>query len=232
MQGDSLLFLFDMELSIFVDESGDFDINSRHLPYYIFTLVFHNQDENIVNEIDFLNKKVVELGFKEHAIHSEPLIRKERPYENEQLTIRRKMFALMFNFARKVPITYHSFVYLKKNYENKNALIAMMAKDLSAFVRENLEIFAKYEKVKVYYDNGQHEISTILNVSLNSFLVNVDFIKVLPVNYKLFQVADLICTIELLNEKMKAKRLSKSEINFFTTEEMKTYIRRIKTKRI
>ncbi|MCR4874986.1 MAG: hypothetical protein K5923_04550 [Clostridia bacterium] len=87
MQGDSLLFLFDMELSIFVDESGDFDINSKHSPYYIFTLVFHNQDENIVNEIGFLNKKVVELGFKEHAIHSEPLIRKERPYENEQLTI-------------------------------------------------------------------------------------------------------------------------------------------------
>ena len=32
-----------MDLSIFVDESGDFDINSKHSPYYIFTLIIHNQ---------------------------------------------------------------------------------------------------------------------------------------------------------------------------------------------
>ncbi|MBE5763941.1 MAG: DUF3800 domain-containing protein [Clostridiales bacterium] len=33
------------ELSIFVDESGDFDIESKHSPYYIFSLVFHDQSK-------------------------------------------------------------------------------------------------------------------------------------------------------------------------------------------
>ena len=32
------------ELSVFVDESGDFGEYDYHSPYYIITLVFHNQD--------------------------------------------------------------------------------------------------------------------------------------------------------------------------------------------
>lgn len=32
------------ELSIFVDESGDWGEYKHHSPYYIITFVFHNQD--------------------------------------------------------------------------------------------------------------------------------------------------------------------------------------------
>ena len=35
--------------------------------------------------------------------------------------------------------------------------------------------------------------------------------KVLPNDYKLFQVADLICTLELMEQKMRDKDLSRSE---------------------
>lgn len=35
------------ELSIFVDESGDFGPYSSHSPYYLFTLLFHNQENSI-----------------------------------------------------------------------------------------------------------------------------------------------------------------------------------------
>lgn len=35
------------ELSIFIDESGDFGEYDYHSPYYIITMVFHDQQEDI-----------------------------------------------------------------------------------------------------------------------------------------------------------------------------------------
>lgn len=32
------------ELSVFIDESGDFGAYEPHSPYYIITMVFHDQD--------------------------------------------------------------------------------------------------------------------------------------------------------------------------------------------
>ena len=36
-----------MELSVFVDESGDFGEYDYHAPYYIISLVLHNQSNDI-----------------------------------------------------------------------------------------------------------------------------------------------------------------------------------------
>lgn len=33
------------EISVFVDESGDFGEYEKHSPYYIVTMVFHDQSE-------------------------------------------------------------------------------------------------------------------------------------------------------------------------------------------
>lgn len=43
-------------LSVFVDESGDFGAYQPHSPYYIFTLVFHDQGNSIEHPIDLLEK--------------------------------------------------------------------------------------------------------------------------------------------------------------------------------
>ena len=39
------------ELSIFVDESGDFGTYEPHAPFYLFTLVFHDQSNLIEDQI-------------------------------------------------------------------------------------------------------------------------------------------------------------------------------------
>ena len=44
------------ELSIFIDESGDFGEYDFHSPYYIVTFVFHNQSNDITNNIVKLDK--------------------------------------------------------------------------------------------------------------------------------------------------------------------------------
>lgn len=67
----------------------------------------------------------------------------------------------------------------------------------------------------VYYDNGQIELSAILNAVLSIQLNNVEFRKAEPQKYRLLQAADFICTMELLEIKRTEKRLSKSEEKFF-----------------
>lgn len=39
------------ELSIFVDESGDFGAFSKHSPYYIITMILHDQSQDITDNI-------------------------------------------------------------------------------------------------------------------------------------------------------------------------------------
>lgn len=90
-----------------------------------------------------------------------------------------------------------------------------MARDISAFIRDNLAYFQGYEKVILYYDNGQHELNRILNTVLATQLTDYDVRKVLPSDYRLFQVADLICTLELLKIKAESGQLSKSEERMF-----------------
>jgi hypothetical protein len=43
------------ELSVFIDESGDFGEYSPHSPYYIITMVFHDQSNDIREALTKLN---------------------------------------------------------------------------------------------------------------------------------------------------------------------------------
>lgn len=104
------------QLSIFVDESGDFGEYSTHSPYYIITMIFHDQNKDIQQNINHLNESL----------------------------------------------------------ENR-----------------------------------------ILNSVLFTELSKYDVRKVSPKDYKLFQVADLICTLQLLDIKHKKNELSKSELLIF-----------------
>ena len=39
------------EISVFVDEAGDFGEYEKHSPYYIVTMVFHDQSKDIRQDI-------------------------------------------------------------------------------------------------------------------------------------------------------------------------------------
>lgn len=63
-------------------------------------------------------------------------------------------------------------------------------------------------------------------------MLNVEFRKVKPVDYKLFQIADLICTMELLAEKADTHSFTRSELEFFDNirDFKKNYLKHIKKK--
>ena len=206
-------------LSIFVDESGDFGAYSNHSPYYIITMLFHDQDKDINPMIKKLDEEIQSLGYeKDFVIHTAPLIGKEEMFNAVMPNERRALFTKLFYFVLKSDIQYKTFVFEKKQFENTLKLEGRMAKEMSQFIRSNLEFFQTFDNVILYYDNGQHELNRILNAVLTTELSHYDIRKVLPKDYKLFQAADLICTLQLLALKRERKELSNSELLLFHNE--------------
>ena len=70
------------ELSVFIDESGDFGDYSYHSPYYIITMVFHRQDVDIQEKINRPDTELSYLGLNNLCIHTGPIIRKEEIYKD------------------------------------------------------------------------------------------------------------------------------------------------------
>ena len=221
------------ELSIFVDESGAFGPCETHSPFYIVTLVFHDQSIDISANLIRLREAMIQRGLPEYTVHAGPLIRRDDEYREFNIEERRKIFNSLFHFIRMVDITYHTIVVEKKQLIDDIGLLVRITKQLSIFLYEHISTLTTYDRIVLYYDYGQRELTRILVSVFNTVLNNVEFKKVSPADYKLFQVADMLCTIELLALKIERSMLSKSELFFFTSARKltKSYIRAIRKKR-
>ena len=111
-----------------------------------------------------------------------------------------------------------------------------LQKLLNQFVQKHLEYFQKFKRIKLYYDNGQKQLTRILaSVLPITISREVSFKKIdPPSSYKLFQVADIITTLELTNEKISRGAMSKYEQIFFKTmpQFKRDYYDKISTKKI
>ena len=203
------------ELSIFIDESGDFGEYSKHSPYYIITMIFHDQSEDIHPAIEKLNQALSYMGISDICIHTGPIIRKEEIYANMEVDERRRIFNKMIAFIRQIDIKYKCFYIEKRHIDDVVEATGKLSKQISEFIRNHYEELRSFDDVKIYYDNGQVEVSKILSSVFNALLPNPIFRKVMPTEYKLFQAADLLCTLELVRLKLDNNHFSKSEKVFF-----------------
>lgn len=210
------------QLSVFVDESGDFGSYRSHSPYYIITMIFHNQSIDLTEHIQQLNIDLANLGYRNHVVHTEPLIRREEDYKNIPPNERRAIFTKLFRFVNRSNIHFKSFIYHKKEFPYMPLLEERMAKDITFFIRSHLDFFQSFDKIILYYDNGQHQLNRILTTVFSSECTLFEMRKVLPCNYKLFQAADLICTLILLQTKIEHGQLTHSEeLLFHSKKELK-----------
>ena len=203
------------ELSIFIDESGDFGEYSHQSPYYIIAMVFHDQKTSIMPAVKRLDSELSHMGLDKICIHTGPIIRKEEIYQNMTIEERRGIFNKMMAFVRQIDIRYKCFFVEKKHLSNVVDITGRLSKKISQFIYENYQEILSFDNVKIYYDNGQVEVSKILSSVFNTLLPNPEFRKVMPMDYKLFQVADLICTMKLVQIKLDNHMFSKSEKIFF-----------------
>jgi hypothetical protein len=87
------------ELSVFVGESGDFGEYEIHAPFYIVTLVFHNQSIDITENINHLNNKIRDSGLPDYPIHAGPIIRREYEFKYLSPLDRKRIFNILYNFT-------------------------------------------------------------------------------------------------------------------------------------
>ena len=222
------------ELSVFIDESGDFG-KPVYLPSnYLVTFIFHNQAQDISDCVAKLNESISQAGFSIDYIHMGPMIRREDIFKSFSLDERRNLAYKMLNFYNHCNIKHHTVAINRKEAGNKIELSGKIAKEIKAMFDCHMDFFLQFDKIIVYYDNGQTELSAILNAIFATYFSNVDFRTAEPQKYKLLQAADFVCTLELLNIKRENKQLSNSEKQFFykSKELQKTFLKAISKKRL
>lgn len=221
-------------LSIFIDESGDFGVYDDRSPFYLVAMVLHNQKTDITRNINSLEKHLHNLGYEQHALHTGPLIRRESIYKNDFMTSRKQLFNALFNFTRKLEVQYICTMLKKNECPDAAAMIAKLSRSMKDTLDAHHEYMEQFDRIIVYYDNGQTELTKTLTSVFYSIFSHVEFRKVHPADYKLFQVADLICTVELLAQKTMKNGFSRSEIEFFHSERefKKNYLKPLRKKQL
>lgn len=220
-------------LSCFCDESGDFGPLSSHSPVYLLAFVFHDQAHPVDAQLGHLERAIGRCGFPPaHAVHTAPLVRREGLYADADPRTRKALFDAIFSFFRHCDVSVKTLAIPKKEFGCGDELAGRIARELGQFVRDNLAWFQSYDRVVVYYDRGQKQVSRILSLIFQSMLSNVEFRVVSPEGYRLFQVADMACTLELADWKRARGGLSKSEAAFFSGAKnlKRTYLRRLREK--
>ena len=88
---------------------------------------------------------------------------------------------------------------------------------MQRFLLDHSDDLDNYDKLKVYYDNGQSALTSLIKEAFSIFSSRTEYTPdVEPSKYRLFQVADIVCTLELAREKLSDDSgLSESETVFF-----------------
>lgn len=202
------------ELSIFVDESGDRGGKAR---YYLLTLVFHDQADSIAEAVTGYESKLARADLPNIPFHSEPLMNGHKDYEFLNIEQRKVMLAYFSSFVRKLPISYITFVYRRSQFEDPARLMERMGRDISSAMIEHLGFFQSFDDVKVYYDNGQDIVKQALDRAVGKILSKgvVRRRKTSMTDYRLEQVANYLCAIELALVKYEAKENGETYNKFF-----------------
>ena len=205
-------------ISVFVDESGSFDSDDVSSRFYLICLVIHDQREDIAGMVSALDDALVGLGLERtHCVHAGPLIRREGEYAEKSRDERRRIMSRMMAFVRKAPFAYRSFALDKKFVSGDAAIHDFLLQHIVRFLIDNAAHLNEYDKLKIYYDNGQRQIKKLLGEAFSIFASKTVFVgDVHPRDYRLFQVADVLCTLELIRCKLQAGcHLNRSEFEFF-----------------
>ena len=202
------------ELSIFVDESGDAGETST---YYLITIVLHDQSEDIGQilapyEADLRVRQIDDI-----PMHLGPLLNGNDDYKGLGVSTRKALLNGFRVMAGKLPFQYMTFAYRKSEFAGYESLFNSMKRDLILSIFDNIDFFQKFGKIKVYYDNGQSVVTNALHDAVEYALAReaVIYRDAEPADYRLFQLADYICTLELTALKYQAHADTATDRLFF-----------------
>ena len=201
------------ELSVFIDESGDIGTGSE---YYLLTLVFHNQSDDIDSWLSSYEQACTASNLPKDTFHFTPVLRGHAPFDSMGYSTRKRLLSRFRYFVERLPFKYVCLSYEKRRFSNTADLQAKMQRDIERLIRDNLVFFQEFDVVKVYYDNGQSIVSTSVHGAISAALFEdaVVYRSIKPNRYRLFQVADYICGIELAAIRYERNQAGSTEERF------------------
>lgn len=219
-------------LNIFIDESGDFGFVNGSSDLYAISFTLHDSNNSIKSELDYLNKKLALLKYN-GMIHLAYLIAKRGDYSNFSLEKRKSIFWSIFYFSCRVNAKIKTIIVDKKYINKKSQLNTSLAREINQFVNDNKNYLDSFDKIVIYYDNGQETLSTILDTIFSSNPKIERRINFDHTQKRLFQVSDMLTVIDKIEYKRKNSiPLTKAESFFFTGKDLRHINNLLKNKRL
>lgn len=220
----AIFITMEKKLEVFIDESGNLSFNKRGSAFYILSFVAI--DEN-VNKAKYFSK------LRCDHFHAAPIIRTKDEYTGVDIIGRKRMFMSMNMLATTIGIKSKSFVIAKKDFKDEKAFVKCVNRELYQFVENSRNLFEKYDDIEFFYDDGQHEITKILEVVICAINTSTNLNIIKSNKPRMFEVADYISELALLERKCKDGLLNRSELAFFDKKELrnkylKPYLKKIK----
>ena len=218
-------------LNIFVDETGEFGFGKGASRLYGVSFTFHEHTDDITTELRKLNFRLSQIGYT-NMIHMADLIMHRGDYSKFNIDTRKGIFKSIYHFSRKIPVKYYTII-IDKKYSNKIVHLRQdLAYEINKMIKEHEKYFEKFDKIVMYYDNGQETLGIILDSifsRVEGFEHRIEF------NHKekrLFQVSDMLTYIDKFDYKYKNKiSFTKGEKYFFTYDEIRKILRELNKKR-
>ena len=192
----------------------------------------HESENSISNHLEYLNSRLNKNKYN-GMLHLADLVCKRGEYCNFNLEQRKNIFWSIFHFSRRVPVKLNTIIVDKRYKNNKAQLNRELAKKISEFFRSIDKYLNEFEKIVIYYDNGQE----ILGAIIDTLIINRDNVEHrIDFDHKekrLFQVSDMLTFVDKMvykyNNNMK---MTRSEKYFFSVKDILGIIRQLKNKRI
>lgn len=219
-------------LNIFVDETGEFGYGVKSSMLYGISFTFHEQDNDISGELNNLNNRLMKIGYT-NMIHMSDLIMRRGDYSKFDIKMRKSIFNSIYQFSRKIPVKYHTIIIDKRFIDNGNVLRKQIINEVNQMIKNNEGYFNKFDKIVMYYDNGQEPLGYILDslfIRFNSYEHRVKFDHV---EKRLFQVSDMLTYVDKAIYKHKKNiKYEKSELYFFGNDELRRIDKELNKKRL
>ena len=221
------------EISIFADASGEQGFQSK---YYALTLVFHDQSDPVVPVFEAYEQLLRDAGLPDIPMHASPLLNGHDDYQRLSISQRKRLLAYFMSTLRKLPARYVTLIYRKADYATLEQLGARIKRDIVNIVFDHLALFQSFGAIKVYYDGGQSLVTQAIHGAVEYALSKqaIVYRKGSPTDYRLAQMADLICAIELTALKYENREQSATDERFFGPlgNFRKNYLKKVRKHRL
>ena len=218
-------------LNIFVDETGEFGFGKESSLLYGVSFTFHEQNDDIMQELNKLNARLDKIGYT-NMIHMADLIMRREDYKNFDIAMRKSIFNSIYQFSRKIPVKYKTIIIDKRYTNGARTLRQRLSIEINKMIKEHEKYFNRFDKIVMYYDNGQETLGTILD---SIFLRFEGFEHRISFDHKekrLFQVSDMLTFIDKYDYKYKNKMsFTRGEKYFFSIEEIRKILKELNKKR-